>query len=195
MICTDGQIKRMNSLHPLFARLFALMLTVFALNSWADDSSPRQHLSLDANWKFHLGDDWPDALHLDKAGASTGPAAVKFNDAAWRSIELPHDWAIELPFDRAADTSHGFKPVGPGFPKNSIGWYRRTFDLAPADSGQRIWLQFDGVFRDATVWVNGWLVARHEGGYYPFRCDITDIANFTGKNVRRRGHLSPCLAG
>ena len=159
------------------------MLTVFALNSWADDSSPRQHLSLDANWKFHLGDDWPDALHLDKAGASTGPAAVKFNDAAWRSIELPHDWAIELPFDRAADTSHGFKPVGPGFPKNSIGWYRRTFDLAPADSGQRIWLQFDGVFRDATVWVNGWLVARHEGGYYPFRCDITDIANFTGKNV------------
>ena len=90
--------------------------------------SPREHLSLDANWKFHLGDDWPDALRLDKAARSSGPASERFSDLAWRSVNLPHDWAIELPFDRA-DGSHGFKPVGPGFPQNSIGWYRRTFDL------------------------------------------------------------------
>ena len=51
------------------------------------------------------------------------------------------------------------------------------------DSGKRIWLTFDGAFRDATVWVNGWLVTRHEGGYYPFRMDITDIAHFGGNNV------------
>ena len=178
----DGQIGWMKSLPSFFARLFALLLTAFTLNAWADDS-PRQHLSLDANWKFHLGDDWPDALRLDKAGASGGPAAVKFNDTAWRTLDLPHDWAIELPFDHSADTSHGFKPVGPGFPTNSIGWYRRTFDLATDDSGKRIWLQFDGVFRDATVWVNGWLVTHHESGYYPFRCDITDIAHFGAKNV------------
>ncbi|HZI32742.1 MAG TPA: glycoside hydrolase family 2 TIM barrel-domain containing protein, partial [Candidatus Binatia bacterium] len=95
----------------------------------------------------------------------------------------PHDWAIELPFDKNADGSHGFKPVGPGFPKNSIGWYRRTFELPQTDEGKRIWLTFDGVFRDATVWVNGWLITHHEGGYYPFREDITDVVKFGGKNV------------
>jgi beta-galactosidase len=174
----------MNS-HPLMRRLltaailFLLTPTLFA----AETNSPREHLLLDANWKFHLGDDWPDALRLDKAGTSGGPAAEKFNDNSWRTINLPHDWAIELPFDKNSDASHGFKPVGPGFPKNSIGWYRRTFDLPETDSGKRIWLTFDGVFRDATVWVNGWLVERHEGGYYPFRMDITDVANFGGKNV------------
>jgi len=167
---------------PSALRLLALAAAVLALNLRAADS-PREHLSLDANWKFHLGDDWPGALHLDKAGASTGPASEKFSDNSWRSLDLPHDWAIELPFDRNADESHGFKPVGPGFPKNSIGWYRRTFDLPAEDSGKRIWLTFDGVFRDATVWVNGWLIKRHEGGYYPFREDITDVAHFGGKNT------------
>ncbi|HZL79596.1 MAG TPA: glycoside hydrolase family 2 TIM barrel-domain containing protein [Candidatus Limnocylindrales bacterium] len=166
----------------LAVRLLTLAAAVFTLNLSAADS-PREHLSLDANWKFHLGDDWPNALRLDKAGASGGPASEKFNDNSWRSLDLPHDWAIELPFDRTSDTSHGFKPVGPGFPKNSVGWYRRTFELPQEDSSKRIWLQFDGAFRDATVWVNGWLVKRHEGGYYPFREDITDIAHFGGKNT------------
>ena len=133
---------------------------IFTLNfAAAQTNSPREHLSLDANWKFHLGDDWPNALRLDKAGSSGGPAAEKFNDNSWRTVNLPHDWAMELPFDKSADTSHGFKPVGPGFPKNNIGWYRRTFELPKEDSGKRIWLTFDGVFRDATVWVNGWLVS------------------------------------
>ena len=175
-----GQINRMKSI--LAVRLLMLAAAVFTLNLSAADS-PREHLSLDANWKFHLGDDWPGALRLDKAGASGGPASEKFGDNSWRAINLPHDWAIELPFDKNSDTSHGFKPVGPGYAKNSIGWYRRAFELPAADSGKRIWLQFDGVFRDATVWVNGWLVKRHEGGYYGFREDITDIAHFGGKNV------------
>ncbi len=164
----------------LAATILAILTpTLFA----AETNSPREHLSLDANWKFHLGDDWPGALRLDKAGASGGPAAEKFSDSSWRTVNLPHDWAVELPFDKNADTSHGFKPVGPGFPNNNIGWYRRTFELPQEDSGKRIWLTFDGVFRDATVWVNGWLVTRHEGGYYPFREDITDIAHFGGKNT------------
>ncbi|HEV2695296.1 MAG TPA: beta-galactosidase GalA [Verrucomicrobiae bacterium] len=170
----------MKFLHTAFWQLLAI--AAFTFNTFAADS-PREHLSLDANWKFHMGDDWPGALHLDKAGASAGPAAEKFGDQAWRSIDLPHDWAIELPFDKTSDTSHGFKPVGPGFPKNSVGWYRRTFDLPETDSGKRIWLQFDGVFQSATVWVNGWLVTRHEGGYYGFRSDVTDIIHFGGKNT------------
>ncbi len=170
-------------IQPFISRWLLVSLLAVSVSKLAAADSPREHLSLDANWKFHLGDDWPNALHLDKAGSSTGPAAEKFNDISWRTLNLPHDWAIELPFDQTADGSHGFKAVGPGFSKNSIGWYRRTFELPATDSGKRIWLTFDGVFRDATVWVNGWLVTRHEGGYYPFREDITDVAHFGGKNV------------
>lgn len=161
-----------------------MMLAVCSLNICIGQTNQlREHLLLDANWKFHLGDDWPNALRLDKAGASSGPASEKFNDTAWRTLDLPHDWVIELPFDHNADKMHGYKPVGPGFPQNNIGWYRRTFELSKEDSGKRIWLTFDGVFRDATVWVNGWLVKRHEGGYTPFREDITDVLHYGGTNT------------
>ena len=143
----------------------------------------REHLSLDANWKFHLGDDWPDALSLVNSGTGGGPASERFSDSYWRVVNLPHDWAVELPFDQTADGGHGFKPLGTKFPTNSIGWYRRTFELPAGDSGKRIWLTFDGVMHDATVWVNGWCVKRHEGGYYPFREDITDVVHFGGRNT------------
>jgi beta-galactosidase len=146
-------------------------------------NSAREHLSLDVNWRFHLGDDWPDALHLENSGTGSGPAGERFSDAYWRLVNLPHDWAVELPFDSSADGSHGFKALGQNFPSNSLAWYRRTFELPAVDSGKRIWLTFDGVFRDATVWVNGWCVRRHEGGYYPFHEDITDVLHFGGKNT------------
>jgi beta-galactosidase len=145
--------------------------------------SPREHLSLDAGWKFHLGDDWPDALHLENSGTGSGPASERFTDSYWRVVNLPHDWAAELPFDPAADGSHGFKALGKNFPTNSIAWYRRAFELPAADSGKHVWLTFDGVFRDATVWINGWCVRHHEGGYYPFREDITDVLHFGGTNT------------
>jgi beta-galactosidase len=164
---------------------FCLALAVAAgtLRLSAAEMSPHEHLSLDANWKFHLGDDWPNALYLNKGGVNKGPAAANFDDAAWRPLNLPHDWAVELPFDPAADANHGFKPVGPGFPATSVGWYRRTFDLPKTDSTKRIWLQFDGAFRDTTVYVNGWFAGHYESGYYPFRADITDVVRFGQKNT------------
>jgi len=165
-------------------RLFAANACIALLaTQLAAAESPREHLSLDAGWKFHLGDDWPDALHLENSGTGSGPASEKFSDSFWRTVNLPHDWAVELPFDWAADGSHGFHTLGVKYPTNSIAWYRRTFDLPKEDEGKRIWLTFDGVFRDATVWVNGWCVRHHEGGYYPFREDITDVVHFGGKNT------------
>jgi beta-galactosidase len=168
----------------LFARslLAAAFAALFVTQLPAADS-PREHLSLDANWKFHLGEDWPDALTWVNSGTGGGAASERFNDANWRAVNLPHDWAIELPFDPTADGGHGFKALGPTFPRNSVGWYRRVFALPKEDEGKRIWLTFDGVFRDATVWVNGWFVQHHEGGYYPFREDITDVVHFGGTNV------------
>lgn len=144
--------------------------------------SPREKLLMDFGWKFHLGDDWPATLRLDKAGVNGGPASSSFSDASWRTVNLPHDWAVELPFDSGADGSHGFHTVGPGFPQNDVAWYRKTFELPAGDSEKRLWLDFDGVFRDCTVYVNGWFVGHHEGGYGSFRYDITDIANYGGRN-------------
>ena len=145
--------------------------------------APRERLLLDFGWQFHLGDDWGTGEDLVKAGGSSGPARPGFSDAGWRTLNLPHDWVIELPFDEKADGSHGYKPVGPGFPQNSVGWYRRTFDLPQEDAGKRLWLQFDGVYRDCRVYLNGYFVGHHESGYSSFRYDITDVAHCGGKNV------------
>jgi beta-galactosidase len=138
---------------------------------------------LDFGWKFHLGNEWDFAQSLAKAGTGSGPASKSFSDAGWRTVNLPHDWAVELPFDQSADAGHGFKPVGPGFARNNVAWYRRTFELPKEDAGKRLWLEFDGVFRDCEVFVNGWFVGHHESGYSSFRHDITDVANPGGKNV------------
>jgi beta-galactosidase len=145
--------------------------------------SAREHLSLDANWKFHLGDDWPDASDVTHLGTSTGPVTERFNDSAWDTVNLPHDWAMALPFDRKGDDNTGFRQLGPKFPSNSIAWYRRVLELPSSDSGKRIWLTFDGAFRDTMVWVNGWLVRHQEGGYNPFREDITDVVRPGGRNT------------
>jgi beta-galactosidase len=167
-------------------RFSAIGALLFALLSAADsraDSNPRERLLADFGWRFHLGDDWGIGQNLAKAGSGYGPASVDFSDASWRAVDLPHDWAVELPFDAKADAMHGFKALGEGFPQNSVGWYRRTFELPKTDAGRRIWLEFDGVFRDSTVFVNGWFVGRHESGYGVFRYDITDVANLGGQNV------------
>jgi beta-galactosidase len=164
------------------AQVMALTLGLAARAS-NSDQSPRQRLLMDYGWRFHLGDEWGLAERLDKAGANWGPAAGSFADAGWRKINLPHDWAIELPFDSNADTSHGFKPVGPGFHANDVGWYRRTFSLPEADKGRRLWIQFDGVYRDCRVFFNGFLIGHHESGYSGFRYDVTDLANCGGENT------------
>ncbi len=159
-----------------------LLLAAAGLNLFAASAaSPRERLLLDSGWKFHLGNDWGIGQNLAKAGSGSGPASVWFSDASWRTVNLPHDWAVELPFDKSADGAHGFKALGHEFPSNSVAWYRRTFELPKADSGKRLWLEFDGVFRDCEVFVNGWFIGHHESGYGSFRYDITDVADCGGK--------------
>jgi beta-galactosidase len=166
----------------LFLKIFALIILAGGTVVVAAETGPRERLLMDFNWKFHLGNDWGMGERLDKAGASGGPAKRDFNDSGWRTIHLPHDWAIELPFDRKADESHGFRSVGAAFTQNSVGWYRRTFTLEKSDAGRRIWLEFDGAYRDCRVFVNGYVIGHHESGYSGFRFDITDVARFGQKN-------------
>ena len=120
-----------------------------------------------------------------KSGDTKVPAAREnFDDSAWRKLDLPHDWAIELPFQNdPALKDHGFHPIGRAYPATSIGWYRRVFDLPAADLGRRLAIEFDGVYRDCVVIFNGHYIGRNFSGYAPFRYDLSDHANYGARNV------------
>ncbi len=154
----------------------------------------RQKLLMDYGWKFHLGNSadpkedfgYGIAESFSKAGVASGPARPDFNDSTWRTVDLPHDWAVELPFVDVKDKTlndHGYKPLGRQFPPTSIGWYRRTFTIPEKEQGNRIAVKFDGAFRDCTVWFNGFFLGKHLSGYTDFDFDVTDYANFGGRNV------------
>jgi beta-galactosidase len=118
------------------------------------------------------------------AGENVSFVQTNYDDSGWRQINLPHDWAVELPFNSSADGNHGYKPVGsPGFTTNNIGWYRRTFTLPSNYSGQALWLQFDGVYRNCLVWLNGHILGRNVSGYESFYLDVTPYGNPGGTNV------------
>ena len=157
------------------------------------DAAPRERLLFDRGWRFQLG-------HADNSQRDFGfgqgeefgktgefmvaPSKPDFDDSAWRAVNLPHDWVVELPFENAPGlVSQGFKPVGREYPATSIGWYRCVFDLPASDDGRRLSLEFDGVFRDSIVALNGVFVGRNLSGYAPFRYDISDLARYGGRNV------------
>jgi beta-galactosidase len=146
-------------------------------------TAPREKLSMDRGWRFHLGDQWGSGENPINLGVSTGPANPDFDDGAWAILNLPQDWAVALPFDQKAPGDHGYKPIGSGYPQNDIGWYRRTFTLPASDEGKRIWIEFGGVYRDSLVYVNGCLVGRQPRGYSSFRYDLTDVVHYGGENT------------
>jgi len=153
--------------------------------------APREHLLFDFGWRFFQGhgcDPLRDLGFGKGQGdfAKTGEfefATAKFDDSKWRSLNLPHDWAVELPFVNDDELeSHGYKPLGRRYPETSVGWYRRTFDVPTEDANRRTVIEFDGAFRSALVFVNGSFMGRNDNGYAPFRFDVTDFLNYGGKN-------------
>lgn len=155
----------------------------------------QQVINFDDQWKFHLGHaadpakdfNYSVATIFAKSGGAYGTAIdPRFNDSGWRQLSLPHDWAVELPFvevNNAEVQSHGYKPVGGLFPATSIGWYRKHFIIPAKDSANRVQIRFDGIFRDAKIWVNGLFVAQQQSGYIGDTYDITDDVLFGKENV------------
>ena len=156
-------------------------------------SAGRERLLLDFGWRFHFGNANDPAQDFGFGGATgnfqkTGnfmPAGtIAFDDSEWRPVDLPHDWAVELPFQNdPALASKGFYPLGRTYPATSVGWYRRVFELPAEDAGKRITIEFDGSYRETMVVFNGFYIGRHSGGYDPFSFDLTDFANAGGRNV------------
>lgn len=160
----------------------------------ASSPSPRERLLLDFGWRFHFGHASDPEKDFGFGGGDGGafaktaelflPAQQKFDDSGWQAIDLPHDLAVALPFVNDADLyQFGFKPIGRKYPETSIGWYRRVFEISQMSIFHHYFLEFDGVFRDAIVVLNGIYLGRNLSGYAPFRFDITDFVNYGGTNV------------
>jgi beta-galactosidase len=152
----------------------------------------RERLSLDFGWRFHLGHatepnkdfGYTGQSLFSKTSEMLDPSKPDFDDSQWASVDLPHDWAVALDFQNDPQLdSHGYKPLGRDYPATSIGWYRRVFDVLASDAGRRIWMEFDGVFRDSIAVLNGIYLGRHASGYTPFRYDVSDFLNYAGKNI------------
>ena len=112
-------------------------------------------LDFTADWAFRLGDD-------------TAASRSDYNDADWRKLNLPHDWAIEGEFskDNPSGTGGGALPGG-------IGWYRKTFTADKADEGKRYRIDFDGAYMNSTVYINGHELGTRPYGYISFSYDLT----------------------
>lgn len=154
----------------------------------------RQTLLLNNDWTFHLGhaasmaDDFGHGTEyftfLSKAvGQNQGPAWVQFNDSAWAHVNLPHDWVVDLPYSSEASHSHGYKQVGWKYPQQSVGWYRKHFVIDKADEGRHISVRFDGIFRNAQVFCNGFYLGHEASGYATQVYDLSPYLNYGGDNV------------
>ncbi len=146
-------------------------LAVSIVSSWlradaAESTAERERTSLDAGWLFHRGDITP-------ADPIIAPA---YDDAQWQHVDVPHDYILDGAFDQKQDRGHGYRPI-------DIGWYRKRIVIPESAKGKLLSLDFDGVFRDSQVWLNGKLLGRHQSGYTPFSFDITAVAKIGGENT------------
>ena len=155
----------------------------------------RETVLLDDGWKFCFGNAADPVKdfgcgteyfnYLTKASSihNEGPYAMKFDDAAWQDVRIPHDWVTTLPYDAQASHSHGYKTVGYKYPETSVGWYRKVISIPESDLGKHLMLQFDGIFRNAMVWFNGFYMGTEPSGYATQVYDITEYVNYGGENL------------
>jgi len=178
------------------SRFYFFIILAFCSSSFCyGQTSLRKKINIDDNWKFHFGHaanpekdfNYSIATIFSKSGGAARTAVdARFNDSTWRTLNLPHDWAVELPFENSPNfdvESHGYKPIGGLYPETSIGWYRKHFTVSSADSGTRFQIQFDGIFRNANIWINGFYVGNNMSGYIGASYDITDYVRFDHDNV------------
>ncbi|MFJ9038373.1 sugar-binding domain-containing protein [Streptomyces sp. NPDC102406] len=133
----------------------------------------RRTVELTDGWRFALVD--PGAI-TDPTGAYADAEQPGFNDTDWRTVAIPHDWSIEQTPTTAHNTTSGT-----GFLPGGLGWYRKKFTVPRGYAGKRISVEFDGVYMDANVYVNGRLVGNHPYGYTGFAYDITDLVHTDGR--------------
>ena len=178
-----------------------LATTGCLLMSVAQAQSVRESIRLDKGWKFKLGhaaDPQKDFgcgteyfNYLTKANSihNEGPYAQKFDDAGWEEVQVPHDWVATLPYAPEASHSHGYKTVGWKYPETSVGWYRKNVKIEKSNNVNNdgvpcsYYLRFDGIFRNAQVWFNGFYMGTEPSGYATQVYDITPYIKYGEDNL------------
>lgn len=153
----------MNIRRLLLAAVLLALLSVLA-NAQMAGGVPSRRQNFDANWKFLKGD-------------APGAEQPAFDDSTWRTLNLPHDWAIEGPFDPKINPHEG------ALPYFGTGWYRKHFTVPTSAKGKVFWIEFDGAMNNSTVWLNGHQLGGRPYGYIGFGFDLTPYLNFSGDNV------------
>ena len=167
----------------------------------AQAQSVRETIRLDKGWKFKLGhaaDPQKDFgcgteyfNYLTKANSihNEGPYSQKFDDANWEEVQVPHDWVTTLPYAPEASHSHGYKTVGWKYPETSVGWYRKNVKIEKSNNVNNdgvpcsYYLRFDGIFRNAQVWFNGFYMGTEPSGYATQVYDITPYIKYGEDNL------------
>lgn len=143
-----------NALRQVFS-LYTIALFLGLFTSTSLHGQSREVINLDTEWQFALGDH-PDAKN------------PKFDTSQWRTLNVPHDWAFEADYakDAAQKDRGGYKPGG-------IGWYSKSFEYSDAWNGKQVSIEFDGVYMNSEVWINGEYLGKRPYGYIPFHYDLT----------------------
>ena len=147
-----------------FIILNLTLIQILTINVWSSVPDTRVRLPIDKNWKF---------IQTDVDGAEK----QEFDDTKWRTLNLPHDWSIEGEFKEDAITKGpgGYLPTG-------IGWYRKQLNITSVARDQQFWIEFDGVYMNSDVWINGQHLGKHPYGYTSFWYDLTPFIK-KGKNI------------
>ena len=145
--------------------LVMMLIWASSLVAAQAQDAPRVRENFCEDWQFHLGD-------------VQGAEQSQHDDAAWRTLNVPHDWSIEQKLDPKVPggMSVGYLPGG-------IGWYRKSFTIPKEAEGKQVFIDFDGVYMNSKVWINGKLLGVRPFGYVGFRYDLTPHLNVGGKNV------------
>ena len=141
------------------------LICLLLLGTLAQAQTARKTEDFDGGWKFLLGDE-PQAKN------------VAFNDHNWRALDLPHDWSIEGKFDEKAPTTQAEAGLPAG-----IGWYRKTFTVPASAKNKHVFIDFDGVYRNSEVWINGHWLGKRPNGYISFKHELTNYLKFGQQNV------------
>lgn len=146
----------------LFKHILILLIPVITISV-----SAREVENFNKGWKF--------ALNIDDRQDIT---ASDYDDSGWRTLDLPHDWAIEGDFDE-----HNPSGTGGGALPGGIGWYRKTFKADKKDRGHVFTIEFDGVYMNSSVYINGHLLGTRPYGYISFSYELTPYIKWDGENV------------
>ncbi|MCR5712060.1 MAG: beta-galactosidase, partial [Prevotella sp.] len=176
-------------------RKLIMVVSVWMGIATLNAQNARETIRLDEGWKFAFGNASDPAKdfgcgteyfnYLTKANSihNEGPYSAKFDDSKWEEVRIPHDWVTTLPYAQKASHSHGYKTVGYKYPETSVGWYRKSIHIEKEDLGKQISLQFDGIFRNARVWFNGFYLGTEPSGYATQVYDVTEYVNYGGDNL------------